>query len=79
VSDRDAGNVGVRSQMDADAHSAATGAGTTTVTVGGGRWWGPSAATASASTDVVSLLVQPRAWGKYLQHLIFIAQKAIRI
>jgi hypothetical protein len=56
VSDRDAGDVSVRSQMDADAHSAATGAGKTTATVSGARWWGPAASTASASTDVVSLL-----------------------
>jgi hypothetical protein len=67
VSDRDVGNVGVGSQMDADAHSAATGAGTTTATVAGGRWWGPAAATtASASTDVVSLLSYRRSlgWGE---------------
>lgn len=37
--------------MDADARSAATGAGTTA-----GRWWGPATGNTSASTDVVSLL-----------------------
>jgi hypothetical protein len=52
VSGRDAEGVGVRNQMDADAHSAATGA-ETTVSVAGARWWGPAASTASASTDVV--------------------------
>jgi hypothetical protein len=63
VSGRYAGNVGARGQMDTDALSAATGPGGTAVTVGGGRWWGPSAAAASASTDVVSFLVQLCSWG----------------
>ena len=55
VKERDAVDVGVWRQMDADAHTAAATGSTTTASA---KWWGPAtavaAATASASTDVVS-------------------------